>query len=318
MKKDTYFKDQKFVLLYMYFPAGMFMDETSSAVESDECQSLVISGRSNFLESPGSFLDKPGVMDFQEDPVTEEFKQWICDSMPDWAFPAGKPEFEYKSLWWDHHKYDADEDLLERYGKKKFVEIVRCIGTIGDRPFADRLIVLAYDDGTDFDSNDDGRFCVLLKRGGYELVVEYMLSAFNEGGSAYGEELNLVRDIVCDDGSSRSFNFSLKSNCLDELNSSEYDIDYDSYSGYHEYENKRAIFNINEEALKRLKLMFTAPVHPGFKSLTNEQRLLYSQSVQMFEQSVQKGLMELSDFIGLELFNQQLPKIPTAECFSHG
>lgn len=274
MEKDKYFKDQRFMLIYMYSPVGFFVDDISQRIADEDGKSLVISGRSGRLEKPGSFLDNLGVL--------ESLKK---DS-----------PYTYQSLWLEDDIY-SDEALLEKYGNsEEVVEYIRHIGKAGNRPFSHKLIILAYDDGED--SEVDNPVIIKAKRGGYDLVIEYILSNFNNEETAVGEAKRFIHEHLCKDGVSRSFNFSLSS-YFSGLDNYDFDFDMDADGSDYSRDYKRSIFNVDKDALARLTSMFLVPDRVN-KILTEEQKFL-------LRENIPDDLSSLSDFIGLKLFKQKLP-----------
>ena len=145
-------------------------------------------------------------------------------------------------------------------------KLVRAPDRNAELPFSDRFIVFAYDDQSTSVSGDE-RCIVKKKRGGAELIVEYLLSAFNHPWHA---PAGPGVDHLCDDGQIRQFTFSFLDDFRAmERNSERIDIDIDGADNSEEY--KHYIYNFDDALLRLILLGFSIPFR--IRKVLNKQQI---------------------------------------------
>jgi hypothetical protein len=282
MKQDAYFRDQSLMLVFLHWSQGAFVDteEIRSMVADCDGNSLVISARSNDLAPRGDCFRNSKL------------------------FESGS-SYSQPMLYVQHQLFDDDDSLLASYLdmrtrngldttrelQEEYVQAVREAGGIADQPFATQLLILAYDDGEEVESVAP---VLLVKRGGFELAVEYLLSGFN-GGNILSRCAEF-QGFICDDGQTRQFDLShVQDERISWLDDSDFDVDAHG----HTQQVHRSILNINESALAALRSRLAVPERIA--------RILAAEQVELLREQIRGELLAQSDFVGLELFQQNLP-----------
>ncbi|TXL66890.1 hypothetical protein [Zeimonas arvi] len=261
------------MLVYLYSQTGWFGHNVPAFYADKDGGSLVITGRSGALLSPDVFLDQPGLLD-----------------------PIPPHTGLTYSLLWYYHRTMNDEQLLEFCkGYEKNFNLIREVGRIATLPHARSYIVFAHDDGTEGDSHDgqlsteEKAQVVRIKRGGPELIAEYILSTFNHPWYA---SIFSGSEHLCDDGQIRKFSFDL----LDDFRAMErtsVDIDIEDDGLDASVEHEHYVYNFDDELLEFLEREFSIPQRV-FHLLSEDQK-------QALRKTVSSDLEKMSTFIVSEL-----------------
>lgn len=276
---NNFFKDQKFILIYLYDELLFRTDDVSSMVVNDEGKSVVISARGGVQTDGIHVLDNGKFFEKQK----EKDKKWFDVYLT------------FK------HVSDEESQILK---ESPDIDFINHLISMGDSKFVRELMILACSDDGEFNVEDDPSI-IKAKVGGPEIVAEYMLSRFiGNYKKFYSDEIaEKVFDLRIEanrseDGFSKyDFDFDLDGDLsqLEKIDDSGTDIDLDGTVWDGSFE--RFQFNIDEKSVNELNEKFIIPSRI-YDVLTKEQLLLLKKQAPSI-------LIEEMDFIGSNIFNQK-------------
>lgn len=309
-----YFKDQKFMLTYIHSENGIFIgDPQDLIVNSKTNESLVIAARGDEVV-PGCTL----LNELQSDETLSKYDCYRHKASihpdDDWSeknlqFVDKKKTSPYD--WYSHLESVPQDEWSERFeGDREFIEWAERLVSRGKSKAVKFLLVLAYDDGDmapDKVRTSEIAF-IKVKRGGSELVSEFLLSNFIRGttinwhrrdSQPIGEEESNSICFMFDEIDPAiyeqrwNYDFTLAGDfgnlALTEL------IDMDEDYGP-EYSNPVFQYQINQKAVSYLDSLVDIPYRVE-KILSDEQKKTLADEVPMIVKN------EL-DYIAIKLFGQ--------------
>lgn len=295
MKK--YFKDQKFLLIYSHSENGISVNKISESIIDQNSKLLIIAARG-------------------DEPKTGEY-------YVDNGYHFDKIENDENSLYslYSAYKNRSSEQVLMESELEKDLEVdkfLEDLATFVEGQVVTKLITLAFDEGSQVVESKNSNI-KLIKRGGVELVVEFMLSNFiNESYKGWFyksdgrplESKNFNRIVISSDPELQAIHswgeipFSKKEiSELEErwhydytLSSDLYAINGIEYPDDPEYDLIKYLykFNIDGKKLKKLNKRIEIP-YRVYEILTSEQKQLLSNQVYGI-------ILDVVDDVGRDLF----------------
>lgn len=286
MKKEKYFKDHKFILLFLYSEDYFQLSLVKNFVVDSNGTSIVIAARSGEVVQGTQFLD-----DGIHVPVLGEMKN-----------------FDIYLNFMD----SSDVELKERLPNQNDLKHVETILNVAKSKFSNKVMVLAYYDESDPTLAEDLKQpeIVSYKIGGIEVIQEFIFSNFlNELKSFSRKKINGGVDL------------RMSKNAIDNKENHKFDLSkshlvmLDDHwygdGGIYEEEQRfeRYTYNINQNKVDGLKANLEIPDRV-YQILTSEQKeIIDSQNL-----SIIKSLM---DYIGIDVFSQELENYSEAARINH-
>ena len=297
MKK--YFKDQKFLLIYQECEHGISVHNIPESVINDSKKSVVIAARGDEAKSGEHYLDNG----FHFEKIKGDSASWYS------IYTA------YKRRSIDSNINGDESEPIKDVEAEKFLEN---LAAFVEGNVVTKLITLAFDEDGEIGGVEDANI-KLMKRGGGELVVEFMLSKFieesyrgwfykSDGRRLEGDDhLRIRKDSDLDSGAFHDslyppfspeemsqleekwhYDFTTFDN-LSAMDGIEYpeDPEYDSIKYLYQYK-------ISKKKLEKYKKKIEIP-YRVYEILTKEQKQLLSDQAHGI-------LMDAVDDIGHDLF----------------
>lgn len=275
----NYFKDQKLLLLFYHSPRGIRVDDIGNfVIDGNTGKSLVIAARGGWKRHGYDFFQ-------------------------------GEHRAAYGTLRAD---LDYGDGEVAKEVQRKNPEFYADLFELAEAPMTDTLLVLAYDDGEPI-PDDPSTGIVAFRRGGAELVVEFVLSRFagehrspaqewrrTDGAALTDEEtwkLTVASEEEVDQNLYRRawiYDFSLAGDFFYLTETYDEIVDMDDI----EFEQfDRVVYGINQDALEEMHGWIGIP--------SKLQELLTQEQVRIYRQEkIPELIKERLDAIGKVLFGQ--------------
>ena len=284
---SRYFKDQKLLLIFYHRPEGIPLEDISELCSDARTgKSLVIAAR--------------GARKYKNEEIGGA-KSAEANGMRD-LFHAIQLDIRF------------NDGAMAKTVQLEHPDTYASVMSWAAGHTTDRLVLLAFDDGDPLPEYPNGDL-VAIRRGGVELVSEFLLSRFAsvgarpaceflrlDGAALTAEEVSALRDVGHEDidlGLYRvnwTYDFALNDHFFELCDS--YDEEFDDEVPFFET-HERAIHNINQDALAQMHRWIEVPYELR-KILSPDQDRKWR------EELIPKIIGEHLDFIGIDLFGLQL------------